>query len=189
MCYTFFHSIWWQVDGSLWSKADPSMLSFLSMLLCKRAGLRYSARRALRDDWLRKIGGSSSLEPKRKGLLEELALASNHRRGTGRNGSHTEGDFFREFGFIFGNKMWIFNVQPVPGTGNKQNNFWSAAFLNGTWYVLGVFVLYITWQPLGNHSPFEFCAVFSAGHLRFVYITCGDLLHVAYCRSYDTMGH
>jgi len=62
----------YKVDGSLWSKADPSMLSFLSMLLCKRAGLRYSARRALRDDWLRKIGGSSSLEPKRKGLLEEL---------------------------------------------------------------------------------------------------------------------
>jgi len=73
------------------------------MLLCKRAGLRYSARRALRDDWLRKIGGSSSLEPKRKGLLEELWPFATE--GGGRNGSHTEGDFFREFGFIFGNKM------------------------------------------------------------------------------------
>ena len=93
----------WQVDGSLWSKADPSMLSFLSMLLCKRAGLRYSARRALRDDWLRKIGGSSSLEPKRKGLLEELP-ALKPPKGVGRNGPQTEGDFFRDPGIFLGQK-------------------------------------------------------------------------------------
>ena len=68
--YKFLDPLW-QVNGSLWSKADPNMLTFLSMLLCKRAGLRYSARRALRDDWLRKVGGSGFLEPKRKGLLEE----------------------------------------------------------------------------------------------------------------------
>ena len=81
----------------------------------------------------------------------------------------------------------MYNRYPVLEI--NKTIFGPPAFLNGTWYVLGVFVLYITWQPLGNHSPFEFCAVFSAGHLRFVYITCGDLLHVAYCRSYDTMGH
>lgn len=110
MLHTLNH-LTWQVDGSLWSKADPSMLSFLSMLLCKRAGLRYSARRALRDDWLRKIGGSSSLEPKRKGLLEELRPSS-HRRGRAEMGPKRKGIFFREFGFFWGKKdeyLYMYN--------------------------------------------------------------------------------
>ena len=66
----------YKVSGPLWDKADPHMLTFLSMLLCKRSGLRYSARRALRDDWLR-LGSRStsksfSKDSKRKGLLEDL---------------------------------------------------------------------------------------------------------------------
>lgn len=66
----------YKVSGPLWDKADPHMLTFLSMLLCKRSGLRYSARRALRDDWLRlglrSASKSFSKDSKRKGLLEDL---------------------------------------------------------------------------------------------------------------------
>eukprot|EP00913_Durusdinium_trenchii_P011739 g11025.t1 len=60
----------YKVNGPVWSKADPVMLTFLSMLLCKRPGLRYSARRALNDEWLQRKGGASGRQ--RKGLLEEL---------------------------------------------------------------------------------------------------------------------
>ena len=63
----------YKVNGGLWDKADPHMLTFLSMLLCKRSGLRYSARRALRDDWLRlRNVRTPSKDVRRKGLLEDL---------------------------------------------------------------------------------------------------------------------
>ena len=131
MLHTLNH-LTWQVDGSLWSKADPSRLSFLSMLLCKRAGLRYSARRALRDDWLRKIGGRQLFGAQEKRPLRGAGLGLN-RRGW-QKWAPTEGDFFRDPGIFLGQKRWIFNVQPVPVAGNKSKNFCPPPFFK--WYLV-----------------------------------------------------
>lgn len=73
----------YKVNGPVWSKADPVMLTFLSMLLCKRPGLRYSARRALNDEWLQRKGGASGRQ--RKGLLEELRAFRSLNKLLGRN--------------------------------------------------------------------------------------------------------
>jgi len=57
--------------GSAWEVMESVTVSFLSRLLCKRPSSRFSARKALRDEWLWEDPGDASLA-KHETLFQEL---------------------------------------------------------------------------------------------------------------------
>ncbi|CAJ1426755.1 unnamed protein product [Effrenium voratum] len=66
----------YRMTTSAWASADPNLGTFLSLLLCKRPSLRYSARRALRDDYLHRPKSCV----RRKGLLEDMREFRSHNK-------------------------------------------------------------------------------------------------------------